>query len=114
MATLTPIAPNVIGVTVTPITPGSDSIPVGGYRFIDLVLRSVATGVPIITVDDPTSAAPDGTLVSAFNPDVTITVTAAQLKVTRLPVGRFANSAGNIVYTTAAPGDAVVYAIGIP
>lgn len=114
MAVLTPIAPSVAGVAVTPITPGSDTIPVGGYRFIDLVLRSAATGTPTITVDDPTTVAPEGTLVGSFNPDVTVAVTAGQIKVQRLPVGRFANASGNISYTTTSPGDAVVYAIGIP
>lgn len=115
MATLTPVAPNVVGVAVTPITPGSDVIPASPYRKVLLVLRSVATGLPIITIDDPTSQAPPGTLVGAFNADVTVTVTAAQTKVMELDCNRFRDSSGNINYTTSGTiGDGVVYAIGIP
>lgn len=112
MATLTPVAPSVVGNAITTITPGSDAIPAAAYRWVLLVARSVSTGTPTITVDDPTSVAPAGTGVT-FNPDVTLTLTAGQTKVMRLDCARFRDANGNINYTTATPGDAVVYAIGI-
>lgn len=112
MATLTPINPTLAGVVVTPITPGSDTIPALAYTSIELVLRSVSTGAPTITINDPTSVSPSGAV--AFNPDVTLAVTAGQLKVARFPCSRFRDENGNITYTTATPGDAVVYAIGYP
>lgn len=111
MATLTPLSPTRTGVVATPITPGSDSIPCGSYRAVILVVRSVSTGTPTITVDDPTSVSPDGA--TQFDPDVSMTLTAGQLKLFKLDTSRFRNSAGNITYTTATPGDAVVYAIGV-
>jgi hypothetical protein len=112
MATLTPIGAGIVGTLVTPITPGTDSIPAGAYSNIIFVARSVSTGAPTITFDDPTSVAPAGTGVT-FNPDAQLVLTAGQLKTMILPTGRFKDANGNINYTTATPGDAVVFAIGI-
>jgi uncharacterized spore protein YtfJ len=112
MAATPIIGPSVIGSAVTPITPGSDSIAASAYGVVFLVVRSVSTGTPTITVDDPTSQGPAGTGVS-FNPDAQLTLTAGQTKVMRLDCARFRDANGNINYTTATPGDAVVYAIGV-
>lgn len=111
MATLTPVGAGIVGTLVAPITPGADSIPAGPYSFIMFIARSVSTGAPTITFDDPTSQAPSGTGVT-FNPDVQLVLTAGQQKVMILPTGRFKDASGNINYTTATPGDAVVYAVG--
>lgn len=111
MAVLTPVAPSVIGTTATTITPGSDSIPALAYRFVLLVVMST-TGTPTITVDDPTSQAPAGTGVQ-FNADVQLVLGAGQTKVMRLDCARFRDVNGNINYTTATPGDARVFAVGI-
>lgn len=111
MATLTPVAPSVIGGVATSITPGADSIPARAYRFVLLVVSST-TGTPTITVDDPTSQAPAGTGVQ-FNPDAQVVLAAGQTKVMRLDCARFRDVNGNINYTTASPGDARVFAIGI-
>jgi|SRR5687768_15281353 len=111
MATLTPINTTVNGNLITPITPGADAIPCSQYRYVTLVARSASTGTPTITVDDPTSSAPAGTGVT-FNADVTLTLTAGQLKSMRLDCARFRDANGNINYTTATPGDSVVYALG--
>jgi len=114
MASTPVITPNVVGVAPAPITPGADSIVAGPFQQVLLVLRSVSTGTPTITVDDPTSPTPAGTLASPFNADVTLTVSAGQTKVMLLDCNRFRDFTGNINYTTATPGDALVYAIGIP
>lgn len=114
MATITPIVPGVVATVATPqaLTAGADVIPCSQYNIIFLVLRSVSTGTPTVTVDDPTSSAPAGTGVT-FNPDPQAVLTAAQQKVMRLDTARFRDASGNINITTATPGDAVAYAIGI-
>lgn len=113
MATLTPVGLGLVGTVITPITPGTDSIPAGSYSNIILIARSVSTGAPTITIDDPTSVNPPGSLVTPGNFDVTLALTAGQLKAIVIPTGRFKDASGNINYTTATPGDAVVYALGI-
>lgn len=113
MATITPVSPAVAGTvsTTQALTSGADVIPASAYNLIFLILRSVSTGTPTTTIDDPTSQTPSGA--QAFNPDVQVTLTAAQTKIVRLDCGRFRDVNGNINITTTTPGDAVVSAIGI-
>lgn len=112
MSTITPVKPGVVGQVITPATPtASDVIPARAYRFVVLVAVST-TGTPTITVDDPTSQAPSGTGVQ-FNADVTLTLTAGQVKAQRLDCARFRDVNGNINITTSSPANSTVYALGI-
>lgn len=113
MAVLTPVGLALVGSVIVPITPGADSIPAGSYSYIIFIARSVSTGAPTITFTDPTTVNPPGTLVTPGNFNATLVLTAGQLKAIIIPTGRFKDANGNINYTTATPGDAVVYAIGV-
>lgn len=113
MGTITPINPNVTGQVVVPATPAaSDVIPALAYREVILVLTST-TGTPTVTVDDPTSQAPSGTLAAPFNPDVTLAVTTGQSKVQKLSCARFRDSSGNINISTATPANSTLIVIGV-
>jgi hypothetical protein len=112
MATITPIQSGVAGTLVTPVAPtASDTIPASAYNYVDLVFQST-TGTPTMTIDDPTSANPSGTLVQAGNFDVTVALTAGQTKVVRLDCARFRDPNGNINIITSTPANSTVFAIG--
>lgn len=111
MAVITPVSPAVAGSVITTATPGTDSIPCAQYNVVFLVIWSVSTGAPTLTIADPTSQAPAGLAFTASS--MTVAVTAAQRKVVRLDCGRWRDVNGNINYTTATAGDALVFAVGI-
>lgn len=111
MATVTPVSPAVAGTVITPVTPGADSIPCSAFNIVFLHIWSVSTGTPTLTIADPTSQAPAGLSFTASS--MNVSVTAAQRKVVRLDCGRWRDVNGNINYTTATPGDALVWAEGI-
>lgn len=102
MATITPVVPSVSGNAVTGTTPtASDVIPCAAYRAVILVVKTAGTNTYLGAVDDPTSQPPAGTLVSAFNPDVsTGTVGTSSEKAIWLDTARFRDASGNINVTS--------------
>ena len=53
-----------------------------------------------VVFDDPTAVTPVGA--TAFNPDVTVSVPAGEVREVLIDAARFRNSAGNIVWTYSA------------
>jgi hypothetical protein len=113
MATITPVQSGVNAPVVVPSVPsnGADVIPAGSYNYVDLLIQST-TGTPTIVVDDPTSLNPGGTLVASGNFDLTVALTAGQVKLLRLDCSRFRDASGNINITTTTPANSTILAIG--
>lgn len=108
MAALTGQTPNVTGVTPTYAAgaSGGDTFAAqAGARYI-LHFKNTSGGAITVTMDDPTSPTPAGTLAATFNPDITLSVPATTGdKMLLVDANRFRDANGNfnITYSTNPP-----------
>jgi hypothetical protein len=108
VAALTVQTPNVVGITPTYAagSSGGDTFAaLAGARYL-LHMKNTSGGALTVTIDDPTSPVPAGTLAATFNPDITISVPATTGdKMMFLDASRFrdANGNWNITYSANPP-----------
>lgn len=117
MAALTVQTPNVVGITPTYAAgaSGGDTVAtLAGARYL-LHLKNTSGGALTVTLDDPTSQVPAGTLAAAFNPDITVSVPATTGdKMLLLDASRFRDATGNwnITYSANPPTGLTVGVFG--
>lgn len=113
MAALNVYNPQVGGTTPTPTAlTAADTIPVSTTGLYIIVVRNTTASILTVTVDDPTSQAPEGS--AGFNPDVAVTVpiTTGE-KLIRLRASRFRDASGNINLANTNPAaGTTAYVIG--
>jgi hypothetical protein len=99
MAALTSIVADLDGTAVTfaAASGGGDSIPASRGAEYLVHFNNASGGSITVTVNDPTSFAPEGA--TAFNPDTTITLPAGTQRLVKLTSSRFMDGDGNILLT---------------
>lgn len=93
---------------------GDTAVLLQGSRYL-LHCKNTSAGVISVIVDDATSATPSGTLVSTFNPDITVSVPATTGdRMILIDGSRFRDATGNtnISYSTNPPTGLTVAVFG--
>ena len=104
MATFTNINTPVVNPSAAPTT---NVITAAGDQFaaeqgaVYLIRFNNGSATPgNVVLDDPSAVTPVGA--TAFNPDVTVSIPAGEVREMRVDASRFRNAAGNIVWTYSA------------
>lgn len=117
MAAVAVQTPNVTGLTPSyqaGASGGDTAVLLQGSRYL-LHAKNTSAGAISVIVDDATSATPSGTLVAAFNPDITVSVPATTGdRMILIDASRFRDSLGNtnISYSTNPPTGLTLAVIG--